>query len=246
MKVVALFSSKGGVGKTAAAVNIAYSLAARGRKTLLVDLDQQGASSFYFEASSTKSPKAKLLMKEVVKTKTLLHRTGYEGLDLLPAHTSYRNFDTVLDGMKRSEKRLAEWITRVGAGYDRVVLDCPPSLSLVAENVFKAADVILVPVVPTTLSQRTFSQLKDFFGESNFKKKKLRPFFSMVDSRKRMHQEITVLMRSLEKRVLFAEIPYSASVEAMGIHRAPIFEFDPKHKAALAFTDLVDELESVF
>ncbi|NQY32984.1 MAG: AAA family ATPase [Coraliomargarita sp.] len=244
-RIIACYSSKGGVGKTSTSVNLAYASAASGKRTLLIDLDQQGASTFYFRVKVPKKHRAVALMDSKRAAHKAIRETDYKNLDLLPAHISYRNFDTLLDGMKRSSRRLADLVTEVGGDYERIFLDCPPTLSLVAENVFRAADKILVPVIPTTLSERTYDQLRDFFVKSDFKNKKLRPFFSMVESRKRLHGDTMALMRAREKRMLFSAIPYSAKVEAMGERRRPLLDFAPKHKSALAFFDLWEEVEAL-
>jgi chromosome partitioning protein len=245
MSVIACYSSKGGVGKTSTSVNLAYASALAGNRTLLIDLDQQGASTFYFRMRAPKKHRVEALVKEERDGRKAIRETDFENLHLLPAHLSYRNFDSMLEGMKRSKRRLAEFIDEVGQGYDRILLDCPPTLSLVAENIFRAADLILIPVVPTTLSERTYDQLQSFFDNTNYKRKKLRPFFSMVDGRKRMHQHTIASMRTSEKRMLDSEIPYSAEVEAMGLHREPLLHFSPRHKASLAFHRLWDEIETI-
>lgn len=244
-RILACYSSKGGVGKTSASVNLAFAAADRGQRTLLIDLDQQGASTFYFRVRAPKKHRAKAMMTGKEEARSAIRETDYENLHLLPAHQSYRNFDTLLEGMKRSKRRLADFVDEAGEGYDRIFLDCPPTLSLVAENIFRAADKILVPVVPTTLSERTYEQLKNFFDKSDFKQKKLRPFFSMVERRKRMHGDTMALMRAAEKRMLLTEIPYSAQVEAMGTHREPLLSFAPSHAASEAFRELWDEIEDL-
>lgn len=245
MSVIACYSSKGGVGKTSTSVNLAYAAANAGKRTLLIDLDQQGASTFYFRMRAPKKHSVEALVEGKRDGRKAIRETDYQQLHLLPAHLSYRNSDLLLENMKRSKRRLAEFVEEVGHGYDRIILDCPPTLSLVAENIFRAADIILIPVVPTTLSERTYDQLQSFFGTTQYKRKKLRPFFSMVDRRKRMHQDTIASMRDSEQRMLNAEIPYSAEVEAMGVHREPLLHFAPKHKASVAFHQLWDEIEAI-
>ncbi|MDF3129043.1 ParA family protein [Kiritimatiellaeota bacterium B1221] len=242
MSIIALYSSKGGVGKTASAVNLSYYAARAGNRTLLIDLDQQGASGYYFRIRSSGKSDARAVMKGKSGALEAIRETDYPGLHLLPAHRAYRNFDAVLDGMKRSKSRLADFVSEVSGDYDQVVLDCPPTLSHVAENIFKAADVVLIPVIPTTLSLRTYEQLKVFFDQKDYKKKKLRPFFSMVEKRKRLHQDSVETLRASEKRLLKTMIPYCAQVEAMGVHREPVLAYAPRHAASMAFRNLWKEV----
>jgi chromosome partitioning protein len=244
-RIIACYSSKGGVGKTSTAVNLAYASAAEGKRTLLIDLDQQGASTFYFRVRAPKKHRAKALVSGKEKSRHAIRETDFENLHILPAHQSYRNFDTLLEGIKCPTRRLAEFVDEAGNGYQRIILDCPPTLSLVAENIFLVADHILVPVVPTTLSQRTYEQLKGFFDKFDFKQKKLRPFFSMVERRKRMHLTTMALLRAEEKRMLTSEIPYSAQIEAMGTHREPVLSFARNHPASAAYCKLWEEIESL-
>lgn len=245
MSTIGCYSSKGGVGKTSCAVNLAYAAALAGHRTLLIDLDQQGASSFYFRVRSPKKHKAKSLASSRSAARNAIRETDYEQLHILPANETYRNFDALLDGMKRSKRRLADFVRSFKRDYDVVIFDAPPTLSLVAENIFRAAEVVLVPVVPTVLSQRTFEQLVAFFKGSGYRKSKLVPFFSMVDRRKRMHLNSLAEIRASTKLVLDSEIPYSAEVESMGVHREPLLAYAPNHKASAEFRKLWQEIEEI-
>ena len=169
MKVIACYNIKGGVGKTASAVNLAYLSAQEGNSTLVWDLDPQGASSFYFRIK----PKVKVGAQGLLRRKRVLDdvikATDYDRLDLIPADFSYRNMDLTLERFRKSSTRLRKLIEPVQADYDYLFLDCPPNISLVSENVFQAAEVMLVPTIPTTLSIRTLYQLLRFCDKRKYK-----------------------------------------------------------------------------
>jgi chromosome partitioning protein len=134
-------------------------------------------------------------------------------------------------------------LKKISNNYDLILLDCPPSISRLAENIFVAADLILVPVIPTPLSERTYDQLVRFFKDKEFDRKKLLPFFSMVDARKQLHRDTAVAMRSRYKRILRHAIPYSTDVERMGVHRAPLDLFARGRQANKAYLALWNEIE---
>lgn len=241
MKVIALYNIKGGVGKTATCVNLAYACAKSGMKTLLWDLDSQGAASYYFNVK----PEVKGGTKKLFKTKAiaeLVRETDIGNLDLLPADFSYRHMDLFLDGEKKPKKRMSEFLSRFEDDYDILFLDCPPSFSLVSENIFNSADVMLVPLIPTTLSLRTYEQILEYVGEHKKLSLQLMPFFSMVDRRKKLHLEITADNQSVIRGVLNTSIPYLSIIEYMGVHRAPVGLFAPKSQAAVLFDQLWKEI----
>ena len=140
-------------------MNLATLAAKDGHPTLLWDLDPQGASTYLFRIK----PKIKGGGAKLVSGKTEaegeMKGTDTDGLDLLPADFSYRHMDLALDGVKKPANRLASVIKPFKDEYEYVFLDCPPSISLVSENVFEAADALLVPIIPATLSSRTLEQL---------------------------------------------------------------------------------------
>src|SRR5207253_3396194 len=120
----------------------------------------------------------------------LIKGTDHERLDLLPADFSYRHMDLALDETKKPTRRLARVLAPLADEYDYIVLDCPPSISLVSESVFEAADALLVPLVPATLSSRTYDQLRRVVLENGSKGPSVLAFFSMFDRRKRLHREV--------------------------------------------------------
>jgi chromosome partitioning protein len=236
-QVLATYNIKGGVGKTSAAVNLAYLASRGGARTLLWDLDPQGASTYLFRVK----PKVRGGGRRLVRLKSdpanLIKGTDHDGLDLLPADFSYRHMDLVLTGFKRPTRRLAKVLEPLSGDYDYVFLDCPPSISLVSESVFEAADALLVPVIPATLSSRTLGQLEQLV-DSGVGGTQVLAFFSMVDRRKRMHRDVTERMRVEHASVLTAEIPASAEVERMGVERTVVASFAPSGRATAAYEAL--------
>jgi cellulose biosynthesis protein BcsQ len=236
--ILATYNIKGGVGKTSAAVNLATLAAHDGHRTLLWDLDPQGASTYLFRVK----PKVKGGGGKLVRGKTdveaQLKGTDTEGLDLLPADFSYRHMDLALDATKKPTTRLRRVLEPL-ADYDYTLLDCPPSISLVSESVFEAADALLVPIIPATLSSRTLDQLHEVLGKGP----RVLGFFSMADRRKRLHRD---LMDELSKEhdVLETVIPTSADVERMGAKRAALVDFAPRSAAARAYADLWREVRA--
>src|SRR5690606_17520673 len=120
MQIVACYSNKGGVGKTATAVNLAYAFAASGRRTLLCDLDPQGASGFYFRVKpSTKLTKNRFF-EDVERFTKAIRGSDYDNLDILPANMSFRDFDIFLSRMKNTRSRLKKALKSVKSDYDTV------------------------------------------------------------------------------------------------------------------------------
>lgn len=242
MKVIASYSIKGGVGKTVSSVNIAYAAAEAGHRTLLVDLDPQGASSFYFRVKPSKKFKAKRFFSSSRQFEMHIRGSDYGRLDILPANINYRNFDSLLGGMQKSHMRLKKTLKHISHQYDVVVLDCPPTIGILSENVFVAADIIVVPVIPTTLSERTFEQLLKFFRNSNYPVRNIRAFFSMVQTNNRLHKETVLRMRGKYKQFLSTIVPMSADVERMGVRREPVICYAPSRAGSRAYRRLCAEL----
>jgi cellulose biosynthesis protein BcsQ len=127
--------------------------------------------------------------------------------------------------------------------YDLIFLDCPPSISLVSENVFRAADALVVPLIPTTLSLRTLDQLKKFVRDHDLDVQIL-PFFSMVDRRKTLHREIVATLADTYPELLATAIPSATQVERMGVHRDVVAAFAPTSRVAAAYRDLWEEVSA--
>ena len=189
MKTVATYSIKGGVGKTTAAVNLAYEAARSGARVLLWDLDPQGAATFFFRVKPFVDGGAERLIGAKGSLVVNLHATDYPGLDLVPADFSLRHLDLRLDDAKRPTRRLARLLRPLSDRYDLAMLDCPPGITLTSESVFSAADALLVPTIPTPLSKRTLDQLSEFLAGYPAPPAIL-PFLSILDRRKKLQREI--------------------------------------------------------
>jgi len=241
MKVIASYSIKGGVGKTATSVNLVYGFARAGLRTLLIDLDPQGASSFYFRIRAPEGLKPNKFFRGRSKLMRFVRGSDYDQLDVLPAKLAYRNFDILLDRERKSKRLLAKVLDTFRDHYDVTVLDTPACITLLSENVIDASDYVLVPVIPTTLSQRTYDQLQEFVDASK-RAGKLLPFFSMVQSDNAHHNEMMQLMRTTDERFLKTTIPFASEVELMGERREPVQKYASRTPGGAAYTQLCDEV----
>jgi chromosome partitioning protein len=243
MKIVAVTNIKGGVGKTTTAVNLAYLAAAGGRSTVLWDLDPQGAATYILKCEAGERTSVKKLLAGKRELPELVVHTDYEKLDVLPADFSYRNFDVHLSERRKPTERLLRMSRPLGEQYSVLFLDCPPGISLLSENVLRAADVVVVPLLPTPLSIRMLVQLQEFVAGEGWTDLKLLPFFSMVDRRKSLHHEIIEATRAQFPAILATEVPYSSDIERMTQRRAPLPAFSPRSAAGLVYASLWAEVE---
>ncbi len=243
MNTVAAYSIKGGVGKTAFAVNFAYACAQLGRRTLLLDLDPQGASSFYFRIRPPEKLKGRKLMAGKQPLLDFVRESDYPNLDILPAKLSFRHFDHVLAEANKPLAQLRQLLKPLAETYDLAVVDAPPNLNLLSENILHATDAIVSPVVPTPLSANTLGQLTEFLEEHLAERTpEFLPFFSMVESRKRLHRDTMCDLRAQYPAFLRTIIPYSTDVERMGLSRSPLLATRPSTPAAKAFAQLASEI----
>lgn len=242
MKVLATYNIKGGVGKTATAVNLAYLAARDGYRTLVWDLDPQGAATFYFRIRPRVKGGGKKLIRGKLDLDRLIRATDYSDLDLLPADFSYRHMDRHLSRTANPMARLARLLLPLEAEYDLLILDCAPSISLVSEAVFVAADVLLVPTIPTILSLRTLDQLVEYLSSRRGRQPLSLPFFCMVDRRKSLHRRIIEDPEAAAVPFLETSIPYSSVVERMGVRRAPVAAFARSSQPARAYEALWREV----
>ena len=243
MKTLATYNIKGGVGKTASAVNLAYLAARDGLRTLLWDLDPQGAASYLLRIRPRVKGGGKALVRGKRSLEEAVKVTEFDGLDLVPADFTYRNLDLVLGETKKPTQRINRLLGPMADNYDLAVLDCPPGISLVSENVVHAADILLIPLIPTTLSVRTLEQLTEFVGELDHPPT-LIPFFTMVDGRKRLHREVIDDLRAHRDDLATTVVPALSLFEQMAVHRAPLPVFAPRSRVTRSYEDLWAEVSA--
>jgi cellulose biosynthesis protein BcsQ len=242
MTTIALYNIKGGVGKTAGCVNLAYLAASLGSRVVVWDLDPQGSATFYFQ----QAPKLKGGLKKMLQSETDLteniHETGFENLDIIPADFSNRELDRILGELKQSKKKFKALANQLEGLYDYLFIDCPPGIGELSEAIFAAADYVVLPTIPTTLSIRTYEMVKGFFDQNGLDASRIKAYFSMVDIRKNLHNE-TLEHFYKNKQFLRNYIPYLSTIEKMGIQVAPVAAFAPSSYAAQCFREVWKELK---
>ncbi|TAD72614.1 MAG: ParA family protein [Sphingomonadales bacterium] len=237
MAVIAVYSSKGGVGKTTIAANLGWCSAQISlRRTLLWDLDPADGAGFMFALEPQRRRQARSLFAGDVPASTLIQQSSYPGLDLLPADTSLRELDSMLLRMGQRH-RIATLSRQLVRCYDRLILDCPPMLNELSAQVMRAATLVIVPLPPSPLSARALDHVVEEIRRHTKRPPPILPVYSMMDRRRSLHQE------ALAANPAWPAIPMVSNLEQCAVQRRPIGTFAPRTPAALAFMRLWDGIE---
>ena len=219
--IIAVYSVKGGVGKTTLAVNLAWASAIlSSRRTLLWDLDPQGAASFILGHK----PGGSSALKSITGTAdpaNLIRPTTVDRLDLIAADSSLHGLDRAFQDLGK-RKRLANVVANLVGPYDQIIIDCPPGLTDTSDQILRASDLVVVPVIPAALSRRALDVIKEYLGRKKGPRVILAPVFSMVDRRRALHRA------ELDRHAGWPAIPMASAYEQMSEKRAPIGALLPR------------------
>jgi len=241
VRVIAVAGAKGGVGKTALAVNLAMIASQTGHRTLLWDLDPQAAATHCYRLRAKVKGGAGRLLGGKRDLDAFVRTTDHPGLDVVPSDATFRAVDTVLSARRWPDRALRKLVRPVASDYDVVILDCAPGLGVMAEAVLAASDLVVAPVVPAPLSLRSLDQLTEFVDEHRSGVPVL-AVLSMVDRRKVLHRQMLERVKG-DPRFAIAAVPLSSSVERMGLEQFPAVLASPRNLAATAFRSLWADIE---
>ena len=247
-KTIAIANQKGGVGKTTTSINLSASLAAKGKKVLVIDTDPQGntTSGFGVEKNDLDNTVYELMLSEC-SIKECILKDVIDGVSIIPSNVNLAAAEIDLIGVDRKEyilKREVEWIKD---RFDYIIIDCPPSLSMLTINAMTTADTVLVPIQCEYYALEGLSQL---IHTINLVKERLNPdldiegdVFTMYDSRTNLSMQVVENVKSnLSQKVFQTLIPRNIRLAEAPSYGMPINAYDPKSAGAEAYMQLAEEV----
>lgn len=248
VSVISVANQKGGVGKTTTTINLSASIANRGYRVLIVDIDPQGnaTSGLGIEKSSIKQDIYNVLIDEIPLKDTILH-TSTKRLDLVPATINLSGAETELISMMARETRLKSALDAVSNDYDFIFIDCPPSLGQLSINAFTASDSILIPVQSEYYAMEGLSQLLNTIRlvQKHFNKDLgvEGVLLTMLDSRTNLGAEVVKEVQSyFDKKVYKTIIPRITKLAEAPSYGQPITKYAPNSRGAEVYDDLAKEV----
>ncbi|MFC0687196.1 ParA family protein [Novosphingobium clariflavum] len=243
MAVIAVYSIKGGVGKTTLAVDLAWRFAVHGaRETLLWDLDMQGGAGWVLGHEPAKVAHlpagAAAVFQRDGKPQHLVRPTHVDRLSLICADDSLRSLPLQLARLGQ-RRRLAAMTTRLRCEYERIVLDCPAGMNEVTEQVIAAADLVIVPLPPSPLARRALDMVRRELLRHHTRHAPILPVLSMTDMRRRLHRDL-----ACGEALGWPQVPMASAIERCSVHRRPLAEFAGGTPADLALGRLWRGIEA--
>ena len=247
-RVIAIANQKGGVGKTTTTINLSACLAEKGKKILVIDTDPQGntTSGFGLEKNDIENTIYELLLGEISIEESII-KNAVEGVDIIPSNVNLAAVEIELIGVDKNEFILRNEVEWVKDRYDFIIIDCPPSLSLLTINSMTTADTVLVPIQCEYYALEGLSQL---IHTVNLVKERLNPdldmegvVFTMFDSRTNLSMQVVENVKAnIQQKVYDTLIPRNIRLAEAPSYGMPINIYDPKSAGAEAYMSLADEI----
>ena len=247
-RVIAIANQKGGVGKTTTTINLSAWLAEKGKKILVIDTDPQGntTSGFGLEKNDIENTIYELLLGEISIEESII-KNAVEGVDIIPSNVNLAAVEIELIGVDKKEFILRNEVEWVKDRYDFIIIDCPPSLSLLTINSMTTADTVLVPIQCEYYALEGLSQL---IHTVNLVKERLNPdldmegvVFTMFDSRTNLSMQVVENVKAnIQQKVYDTLIPRNIRLAEAPSYGMPINIYDPKSAGAEAYMSLADEI----